>query len=98
MSTEPTPWPSTKALSVYNTLRFKGAPTLETSAILLCLRQHSDPEYPEDWVFEGIEFLAAKGLVSFTGERVQALQLNERGLPAYVVKTADESDLELVAS
>lgn len=58
-------YPSTKGLSVYNTLSL-ARQDLDRAAVLGALQEHWDPNLDEAWVSEGAAFLLERGFVTET--------------------------------
>jgi hypothetical protein len=56
------PWPSTKALSVYNALSLARR-DMTRAGILEYLREAWDPDVPADFVATGVDFLLERGFV-----------------------------------
>lgn len=62
-------YPSTKALSVYNTLSLSRRDLTRTE-IVASLQEHYDASVDEAWVTEGIAFLVERALAVVDGEQV----------------------------
>lgn len=93
--TNPEPWPSTKALSVYNVLRFRETQSLSLPEVLAYLREHWDPDYPEAWVRDGAEWLQSRGFASLTNDSVTAVLLAGSNRPARLVRADNDASLRL---
>lgn len=87
------PWPSTKALSVYNVLRLRESTVVLIRDILPYLREHFDASYPQAWVDDGVQWLIEKGFVTSNGVFLSAKYMNQRGIPARLVRASGDAEL-----
>jgi hypothetical protein len=85
-------WPSTKGLSVYNALKLGGA--MAPLQIAEYLREHWDTSVTDDYVADGIAFIAEKGWV----RQDESGQLSRTHSGFHAVRTAEDSDLRLEAN
>lgn len=88
------PWPSTKALSVYNVLRLNKRALMLLADVHDYLRSEWDPKYPQSWTLQGAEWLAEKGFVALDASGViAATNVANDGTPRRLVRHNDDSDL-----
>jgi len=89
------PWPSAKALTVFNVLKLRGTKTMTVPQVLEYLREHWDPEYSAEWVSDGVAWLVGRGFLRWQGEQIEVAAFAPNGRIANLVKSPDESDLVL---
>ncbi len=82
-------------LSVYNALSLAGR-DLPAAAIESVLRANFDANLPDDYVLQGIGFLAASGLASVENGVVR-IPRRPDGRGRTVVRSADDRSLHFVA-
>jgi hypothetical protein len=90
------PWPSTKALSLYNVLVFKEVTSIALPDALQYLRDKWDPDYPESWVIEGASWLAERGFVELSNGTMTTRFVNG-SRPRRVKRAQSDRELQVVA-
>lgn len=64
-------WSATKGLSVYNALKLGG--DMPPMQITEYLREHWSPDVSEDYVYDGVQFLAEKRWIGMDEDKVRLL-------------------------